>query len=393
MPKYVTTSSKKKTTVAPRRQKIERKPIKTTRDAIPINATTATTQKISTTTTTTTTAFVTTRTTAVATTEFVSSFVIPGKETIGIGTFEKTEVTTLPKKNLGRIAKEIVGTFEKPEIETSQKTNVKITTEKIDTTKPKTIKVYQLFKPVKELSKRMTSTDCGDKECSLRHQFLKDCYLYLHTNVTNCNIPCHLEGCKKELRHSMSCPIWECHNTTTTTTASTTTSTATTTTPYPGPGPTPGPGPEPTPMPTSAISILLYISLAFNLAFILIGSILFAYRRYSLRMRYQPIPEEIPLTRRVSLLSNDNRFFSVGSDSESNNEQQDITAPSNVSASTGAIPKRSTFHAVNLESSPESTPSSSLHDRFLRSTYSTFKPDNTSTTTAANKDNEKETTF
>ena len=167
------------------------------------------------------------------------------------------------------------------------------------------IKVYKLFKPVKELSQKMTSTDCGDKVCSLRHQFLKDCFLFIHTNSTECNIPCHLEGCRKELHHAMNCPIWDCNPITTTTTSTTTTVTPTTT-------------PEPIPMPTSSTSILLYISLGLNLALIFVGLIWYAYWKYSRRTTYQPI-EEVPM-RRLSLLSNDNRFFSVGSDSESNAE-------------------------------------------------------------------------
>ena len=111
-------------------------------------------------------------------------------------------------------------------------------------------------------------------------------------------------------------------------------------------------------------------------------------------MRYQPVPEEVPLRRRVSLLSNDNRFFSVGSDSESNTtentQQRDVAGPSNL----GSLPQQSTLHTISLESSPDLTPSSSLQDQnnFSRgySNYSTFKPNSSS---ATHKDNEKETTF
>ena len=59
------------------------------------------------------------------------------------------------------------------------------------------------------------------------------CYLYFHTNSTSCNIPCKLEGCRKELHHSILCPIWKCHDvltTSTSTTMKTTTIVPTTTT-------------------------------------------------------------------------------------------------------------------------------------------------------------------
>ena len=258
----------------------------------------------------------------------------------------------------------------------------KTTISRRETTK-KEIKVYQLFKPVKDLSKKMTSTDCGDKICFLRHQFLKDCYLFLHTNKTDCKIPCHLEGCKKELHHFMSCPIWECNASTTTTTVTSTSTTATTT--YETTTTT-----EPMPMPSSSTS-MLYISIAVNLAFILVGLIFFAYKKYCQRAPYQPIQEEQPLRRRISLLSNDNRFFSVGSESESNpetNEHGNMAdmAESNYSGNTGAIPKHTTkFETVNLQSPTVNleSPTTSLHyhhdncplTRYSNySTFSTFKP-------------------
>ena len=262
----------------------------------------------------------------------------------------------------------------------------------------KEIKIYRLFKPVKDLSKRMTSTDCGDKICSLRHQFLKDCYLLIHTNKTDCNIPCHLEGCKKELHHFMNCPIWECNSSTTTTTSTSTESTATTT--YT----TTTSGPTPMPIPISTTSILLYISIGINLVFVLIGLIMFAYRKYCQRAPYQPIQEELPLRRRVSLLSNDNRFFSVGSESESETNDQRVDtgsglasntgAGSGLTSNTGAIPKRSTqFETVNLQSPDDATPSTSLQSHGNSplprySNYSTFKP-----ATNPKNDNERETTF
>ena len=75
--------------------------------------------------------------------------------------------------------------------------------------------------------------DCGNKTCFLEHIMLPDCYIYLHTNRTSCDIPCQLDGCDRELHHFISCPVWICNpktTTTTTTTATTTTKTTTTTT-------------------------------------------------------------------------------------------------------------------------------------------------------------------
>jgi hypothetical protein len=48
--------------------------------------------------------------------------------------------------------------------------------------------------------------DCGNKSCSLEHHVLNTCVLVLPTNVTNCNIPCEMSGCKTEIHHLISCP-------------------------------------------------------------------------------------------------------------------------------------------------------------------------------------------
>jgi hypothetical protein len=48
--------------------------------------------------------------------------------------------------------------------------------------------------------------DCGDKSCSLEHHVLNTCVLVLPTNVTNCQIPCDMSGCKTEIHHLISCP-------------------------------------------------------------------------------------------------------------------------------------------------------------------------------------------
>ena len=73
--------------------------------------------------------------------------------------------------------------------------------------------------------------DCGTTECFLETQLVQNCIYYLHTNNSNCDIPCKLEGCKTELHHFIMCPIWTCEDksTTTSTTSTSTSSTKTTT--------------------------------------------------------------------------------------------------------------------------------------------------------------------
>ena len=74
------------------------------------------------------------------------------------------------------------------------------------------------------------SFDCGQKVCFLEHAMVANCYIYLYSNKTHCDIPCDLTGCDRELHHFISCPIWICNpKTTTTTTTPTTTTTAKTT--------------------------------------------------------------------------------------------------------------------------------------------------------------------
>ena len=108
------------------------------------------------------------------------------------------------------------------------------------------------------------SIDCHDKECSLRHQILANCIVYLHTNNSNCNIPCKLDGCEKEMHHYINCPIWNCTpysttSTSTTTLSSTTTQTTDTTTTSSAETTTTTPD-TPTPIPVATKSLLLYIS-------------------------------------------------------------------------------------------------------------------------------------
>ena len=71
---------------------------------------------------------------------------------------------------------------------------------------------------------------CDDKVCFVDYEIVADCYVYLHSNDTNCDIPCKLSGCQKELHHFISCPIWTCNAFTTTSTSKSTSTTTTTTT-------------------------------------------------------------------------------------------------------------------------------------------------------------------
>lgn len=74
--------------------------------------------------------------------------------------------------------------------------------------------------------------DCGDKICDVRYQLVPTCIYYVFSNNSNCDIPCNLEGCLKEIRLNFVCPIWQCEEkvTTTTLTPLTTTSISSTTT-------------------------------------------------------------------------------------------------------------------------------------------------------------------
>jgi hypothetical protein len=69
----------------------------------------------------------------------------------------------------------------------------------------------QTFENKMNLTKVLTGIDCGDKECFLRHEMKKKCVLFLHTNNTDCEIPCKLDGCDTEVHSFMNCPIWECN--------------------------------------------------------------------------------------------------------------------------------------------------------------------------------------
>ena len=78
---------------------------------------------------------------------------------------------------------------------------------------------------------KRNDVDCGTKVCYLTHVMLTNCFVYLHTNNTECDIPCNLKGCERELHHFINCPFWQCHDIPTTTISTTTPKTTTTTNP------------------------------------------------------------------------------------------------------------------------------------------------------------------
>jgi hypothetical protein len=69
--------------------------------------------------------------------------------------------------------------------------------------------------------------DCIDKKCFLVHQLKPICVIPLPTNNTFCNIPCLTSGCDQETHRSIVCPIWLCKPIPTTSTSSTTTASST----------------------------------------------------------------------------------------------------------------------------------------------------------------------
>ena len=77
---------------------------------------------------------------------------------------------------------------------------------------------------------KRNDVDCGSKICFLSHVMLENCFVFVHNNHTDCEIPCKLENCDKELHHFIACPVWKCHDIQTTTTRPTTTTTFTTST-------------------------------------------------------------------------------------------------------------------------------------------------------------------
>jgi hypothetical protein len=149
--------------------------------------------------------------------------------------------------------------------------------------------------------------DCSDKKCFLVHQLKPICVIPLPTNNTFCNIPCVTSGCDEETHRSIVCPIWLCKPIPTTSTSSTTTASSTslstsktttrqttvssTTTTFttvisttPTTTTTTSTTTEsmstvsPLPLPVSCHSLLMYLSLGFNILLLLaLISVLFFY--------------------------------------------------------------------------------------------------------------------
>jgi hypothetical protein len=193
----------------------------------------------------------------------------------------------------------------------------------------------------KDIVNAHSSTDCGDKECSLSHRFMDRCTIFLHTNVTDCKIPCSLDGCKTETRHFMNCPIWECTSYTTTIAPTTTTS-----------------SPNPTPLPNSNLfDMILYSSLGINGFFIcalliFVGTKICKYRR-NRRIRNATQPY-------VPLLPNDHQYFSVAGSSSSDenlNEASNSILMLSTSNQNEVIPLLSlATYRPNYYSSQETSP-------------------------------------
>ena len=86
-----------------------------------------------------------------------------------------------------------------------------------------------VFSQAQQFRAKRSDVDCGSKICFLTHAVIENCFVYMETNQTDCQIPCRLSGCRKELHHFIDCPIWRCFEVVTTTTFSTTTTKQTTT--------------------------------------------------------------------------------------------------------------------------------------------------------------------
>ena len=172
--------------------------------------------------------------------------------------------------------------------------------------------------------------DCGDKQCNVEYRVLPDCFLVLETNNTNCQIPCIMDGCDKELHHFIACPIWNCEaittSTSTTTTSPTTTVTSTTTE-----------HPKPKPIGPSQMSPLIYTSIVLNILFV---GILLAYLIVRFRIWITTQLSRFRTPAAAPTLSPDpNRHFSVGSNSDNESESGE-TQPlisSTVNASRNSI--------------------------------------------------------
>lgn len=227
-----------------------------------------------------------------------------------------------------------------------------------------------------------TAIDCIDKECSLSHIILANCIVYLHTNNSNCNIPCKLDGCEIEIHHYINCPIWSCalYTTTTSTTSTTTTTTTDTTsmttdttmtTPSTTESTTTFPEPTPSPVcPTYKVeSIFLYISIFLNILLMIAIILLCLYIKTKIRRSRNTHHSR---TRRVSLLDNNDHYFSIGSDDSNATNSENLpllqtirpNAIPNYRTSSRAMNMAARFENVDLNSS--NSPNSPISQSLVR---------------------------
>jgi hypothetical protein len=204
---------------------------------------------------------------------------------------------------------------------------------------------------LKSVNQVTSEIDCGDKKCSLHHRYLDKCTIFLHTNVTNCKIPCQLEGCKIEIRHFMNCPVWECNDYTTTPMTTTSTESSSTSRPTP----------HPHPPSHSLLDIVLYSSLGVN-AFFLLGLFFFTIFKICKKRQEQRQRNRTQAAYRQrfpSLLPNDNAYFTLGGHSSSGHSSNENIPLLNRNPQ--ATNPQATFYSdtltshVSLSSTPTST--------------------------------------
>jgi hypothetical protein len=209
-----------------------------------------------------------------------------------------------------------------------------------------------------------------------------------------CQIPCVTSGCDHETHRSIVCPVWLCKPSYTTTSSTTTTKTTSTssssTTTATGPSSTTTaisststPSqittglPPPVPFPVSCHSVLLYVSLFFNVALV-IGLIILLIKYLKVRREDREFEEE--LQRRLNPIVRVDRMrgqvgnFSIDSLenllAEIENERQPLLQ---------ATTSHTTSHIrMTRFQTPESNESSVSDDTFLRNrpmSMNTFKPE------------------
>ena len=163
------------------------------------------------------------------------------------------------------------------------------------------------------LSAAKDGIDCGDKQCFLEYRVVPDCYVVLETNNTNCQIPCLMDGCDKELHHFIPCALWNCEAITTTPSTTTTTSSTTTLTSTTA-------QPNPNPIEPSRMSPLIYTSIVLNIIFV---GILLAYLivRFRIWITVRLANFRNRTTDPTPIVAPDpNRHFSVGSNSDTESD-------------------------------------------------------------------------